>query len=247
MREDRLGCFCWHDGLVAILHRKSKPAAAVDLHRGAFAGSSLSLAHRLMKVGIDGKGRFDSAYVVAARALAQTAGDREAAIDKVISHHRRLAAGGGFVTGLGGFVTMSVSLPANIAGFYTLATRMTAAIAHIRGYDLRNPDLRSAILLALIGGEADALLKKAGVVSTGRLASLASRGLPPTARMVVDKAVGFRLIAQVSEKLLPRLGQSIPFAGAFVGAGLDAYLVHKVAKTAREQFPPTRVAVKGPA
>lgn len=238
---------CWHDGGVGIVRKKSKPSTEVDLHRGAFAGSSESLAHRLMQVGIDGKGRFDSAYVVAQRALAETSGDPEAAIDKIISDHRRLAAGGGFVTGLGGFVTMSVSLPANIAGFYTLATRMTAAIAHIRGYDLRNPDLRSAILLALIGGEADALLKKAGVVSTGRLASLATRGLPPTARMVVDKAVGFRLVAQVSEKLLPRLGQSIPFAGAFVGAGLDAYLLHKVAKTAREQFPPVRAVEGAPA
>lgn len=232
---------------MGILRRKSKPTADVDLHRGAFAGSSVSLAHRLMQVGIDGKGRFDSAYVVAQRALAATAGDPEAAIDKIIADHRRLAAGGGFVTGLGGFVTMSVSLPANIAGFYTLGTRMTAAIAHVRGYDLRNPDLRSAILLALIGGEADALLKKAGVVSTGRLASLATRGLPPTARMVVDKAVGFRLVAQVSEKLLPRLGQSIPLAGAFVGAGLDAYLLHKVAKTAREQFPPVRAVEGAPA
>lgn len=232
---------------MGILRRTSKPTADVDLHRGAFAGSSVSLAHRLMQVGIDGKGRFDSAYVVAERALAATAGDPEAAIDKIICDHRRLAAGGGFVTGLGGFVTMSVSLPANIAGFYTLVTRMTAAIAHVRGYDLRNPDLRSAILLALIGGEADALLKKAGVVSTGRLASLATRGLPPTARMVVDKAVGFRLVAQVSEKLLPRLGQSIPLAGAFVGAGLDAYLLHKVAKTAREQFPPVRAVEGAPA
>ena len=225
-------------GRVALLHRKSKQSAELDLNKGPFASTSMSLANRLMDVGIDGKGRFDSAAEVAQRALQDSGGDVDGAIDKIVSDHRRLAAAGGFVTGLGGFVTMTVSLPANIAGFYALATRMTAAIAHVRGYDLRNPDLRSAILLALIGGEADALLKKAGVVSTGRLASLATRGLPPAARMVIDKAVGFRLVAQVSEKLLPRLGKSIPFAGGVVGAGLDVYLLNKVATTARTQFPP---------
>ncbi|WP_307864623.1 EcsC family protein [Allobranchiibius sp. CTAmp26] len=222
---------------MALLHRNSKKSTELDLNKGAFAGTSMSLANRLMDVGIDGKGRFDSAADVAQRALQESGGDVDAAIDKVIADHRRLAAAGGFVTGLGGFVTMTVSLPANIAGFYALATRMTAAIAHLRGYDLRNRDLRSAILLALVGGEADALLKKAGVVSTGRLANLATRGLPPAARMVIDKAVGFRLIAQVSEKLLPRLGKSIPLAGGVVGAGLDVYLLNKVAKTARTQFP----------
>ncbi|XAS78000.1 EcsC family protein [Dermatophilaceae bacterium Sec6.4] len=223
---------------MGILHRKSKSAAPVDLNRGVFAGSSLTLANRLMQVGIDGKGKFDSAAVVAERALADAKGDREGAIDQIVSEHRRLAGAGGFVTGLGGFLTMSVALPANIAGFYVLATRMAAAIAHLRGYNLRDPNLRTAILLALIGGEADALLKKAGIVSTGRLANVASRGLPPAARMVLDKAVGFRLVAQVGEKLLPRLGQAVPFAGAVFGAGLDVYLLHKVAKTARTQFPP---------
>lgn len=198
----------------------------------------MNVANRLMDVGIDGKGPFDSAIEVAQKAMRETHGDAEAAIDTVVSDHRRLAAAGGFVTGLGGFLTMAVSLPANIAEFYALATRMTAAIAHIRGHDVRNPDLRSAILLTLIGGEADAVLKKAGVVSTGRLASLASRGLPPAARMVIDKGVGFRLVSQVGEKLLPRLGKSIPLAGGVVGGGLDVYLMNKVAKAAREQFPP---------
>lgn len=222
---------------MGLRHRTSKKSSQIDLNKGAFAGTSMNLAHRLMAIGIDGKGRFDSAVEVADKAMRASGGDPDAAVDAIVAHHRRLAAADGFVTGLGGFVTMTVALPANIAGFYALATRMTAAIAHIRGYDVRDPDLRSAILLALIGGDADALLKKAGVVSTGRLAGLASRGLPPAARMVVDKAVGYRLVTQVSEKLLPRLGKSIPFAGGVVGARLDVYLLNKIAKTAREQFP----------
>ncbi len=44
---------------------------------------------------------------------------------------------GGFVTGLGGFVTMPVALPVNIAEFYVQATRMVGAIATLRGYDVQ--------------------------------------------------------------------------------------------------------------
>ena len=52
--------------------------------------------------------------------------------DDIIGAHLRLAAGNGFVTGLGGFVTLPIALPANVAGFYIVATRMAGAIAAVR-------------------------------------------------------------------------------------------------------------------
>ena len=48
------------------------------------------------------------------------------------------------------------SLPANVLEFYLLATRMVASIASVRGYDIKQPEIRSAILLTLIDAEADA-------------------------------------------------------------------------------------------
>lgn len=66
----------------------------------------------------------------------------------------------GFVTSLGGFITMPVALPANVTGFYLLATRMVAAVAKARGYDLTQPHIRSAVLLSLVGADADDLLSQ---------------------------------------------------------------------------------------
>ena len=37
-----------------------------------------------------------------------------------------LGAASGFVTSLGGFITVPVALPLNVLGFYLIATRMTA-------------------------------------------------------------------------------------------------------------------------
>ncbi|TWP35201.1 EcsC family protein [Leekyejoonella antrihumi] len=207
------------------------------LEDGPFAGSAHAVAQRLLDVGLDGGAGFSSAQQIADDALRAHPMPEEA-IDAIVTAHRKLAAVGGFVTGLGGFVTMPAALPANVLEFYLVATRMVGAIAAVRGYQLSNPSLRTAVLLTLVDADAGAVMQKAGVVSTGRLASLASQRLPAPALMVVNKAVGFRLVGQVSGRMLPNLGRGVPLAGGVVGAGLDAYLLNKIGKDARREFPP---------
>jgi hypothetical protein len=204
---------------------------------GRFAGAISGLVENLLDTGIDGKGPFDSAQRVAdvKRAEKPTA---EEAVDAVVGSHLKLAAAGGFVTGLGGFITLPVALPANVLEFYIVATRMVASIASLRGYDIKQPEIRSAILLTLVGADADDLLKKAGVVATGRLSNLAAQRLPGPALMVVNKAVGFRLLSTEGKKTLSRFGKGVPVIGGVIGAGLDGYLLKKIADHARHEFPP---------
>jgi len=199
-------------------------------------GAATRLIERLMDIGIDGKGRFDSAHEVARSAMAGQP-DGERAIDAIVRSHLKLAAAGGFATSLGGFVTLPIALPANVLGFYVVATRMVGSIASIRGYDIREPAMRSAILLALVGADADDLLKKAGYASTGRLANLAAQRLPGPALMAVNKGVGFRLLSQVGKKSMTRFGKAVPLVGGVVGAGVDSFLLHRLADYARQEFP----------
>lgn len=201
------------------------------------AGAATRMFERLMDIGIDGKGSFDSAQKVANVALTEHPG-AERAIDAMVRSHLKLAAAGGFVTSVGGFVTMPIALPANVLEFYLVATRMVAGIASIRGYDLLKPEMRSAVLLALVGADADDLLKKAGYPSTGRLADLVVQRLPGPALMGVNKAVGFRLLTSVGKKSLPRLGKAVPLVGGAVGAGVDTFLLSRIARHARQEFPP---------
>ena len=207
-----------------------------ELDVSANAGAATRMTERLIDVGIDGKGRFDSAQKVADVAIARHR-DPERAIDALVRAHLKLAAAGGFVTSLGGFVTMPIALPANVLGFYLVATRMVAGIASTRGYDIGKPEVRSAILLALVGADADDLLKKAGYASSGRLASLAAQRLPGPVLLAVNKGVGFRLLSQIGRKSFARLGKSVPLVGGVVGAGVDAYLLKRIADHARLEFP----------
>jgi hypothetical protein len=128
-------------------------------------------------------------------------------------------------------------LPANVLGFYLVATRMVAGIASTRGHDISQPEVRSAILLALVGADADDLLRKASDAGTGRMVNLAAQRLPGPALMAVRKGVAFRLLARIGKKLLARFGRVVPVAGGLVGAGLDAYLLKRIADHARTEFP----------
>ena len=216
-------------------------AAGGPEDHGALGNHAVRMIENILDIGIDGRGPFESAQRVADVARAGKP-DGHQAVDAVVQQHLKLGAAGGFVTGLGGFITLPVALPLNILEFYLVATRMVAAIASVRGYDIRQPEIRSAVLLTLVGADSDDLLKKAGVTATGRLSNLAAQRLPGPALMVVNKAVAFRLLNQLGKKSLTRLGKGVPLVGGAVGAGLDVYLLKRIADYARHEFPPRQQA-----
>lgn len=195
----------------------------------------------LLRAGIDGGGNLASARRSAERALAATE-DPEAAIDRIITTHTSIAAAGGLVTGLGGFLTMPVALSANVLGFHVLATRMVAAIAAARGHDITHEGVRTAVLLTLTGNDSTKVLSKVGIGVDG-VAAFALQSVSPAALMLVNKAVAFRLFAQLGQKGLARFGRVVPVVGGLLGGALDGYLMHRIAEHARAQFPPAPKAL----
>lgn len=200
-------------------------------------GTVAKVVQNLLEVGIDGKGRFTSATRIADAALAKHGGKQDKAIDEIVRDHIRLAGANGFLTNLGGFATLAVSLPANVFGFYVLATRMAASVARVRGHDLARPEVRSAVLLSLVGADAQDLLAKAGMTApSGRLTGFATQKLPAPALMVVNKAVGFRILSQAGKGVFARFGKAVPVVGGAVGAGMDVWLLKQLADHVRTEF-----------
>jgi hypothetical protein len=77
---------------------------------GFLGGAALRLVQTLLETGIDGRGPFDSADEVAASALASE-GSPEKAVRHVVSSHVRMGSAFGFVTSVGGVITLPVALP----------------------------------------------------------------------------------------------------------------------------------------
>lgn len=195
------------------------------------------LVERLLRVGIDGVGRFASAKDLAER-VEKKSRSRERAVRRVRNRHVKLARAGGFASGLGGVTTMAVALPANVVSFFTMATRMVATIAELRGYDTSRDEVRAAVMLTLSGQESDAILKQAGLGAiTGRLAQSAGRRLTPGALMLINKAVGVHLLRSVGTRGVGRLFSWVPLLGGFVGQAMDGRMMRRIAAEADEQFP----------
>src|SRR4051794_156946 len=125
-------------GWLDLLRPESKEAdasaSALDAARerrpddGAISG----LVQVLIDTGLDGRGPIRSSQYVTDAALRRTS-DADEAIERVVRSHVLRAGAFGFVTGVGGFVTLPIALPVNVAEFYVQATRMVGAIATIRG------------------------------------------------------------------------------------------------------------------
>jgi hypothetical protein len=192
---------------------------------------------RVLEIGIDGHGRLPSAKAHAARQLQRYGGSVDDAISGIIDFHVRAASAQGFVSNLGGVALMPVSVPANLAGVAVVQVRMVAAIAHLRGYDLNDNRVRTALVMCLLGGE----LVAEHIVS-GRL---------PTAPMAVATAPVFdpELDRQVAEEvlggLMSRIGgrnlalvvtKRVPLLGGGIGAVLDGIATHQVGNYAKGEL-----------
>jgi hypothetical protein len=115
---------------------------------------------------------------------------------------------------------------------------MTAATARLRGYDIDQPEIRSAVLLTLAGADSEDLLKKAGVFAAGgKLSAVALERLPAPALMVLNKAIAFRLLGRLGSGIIAKLGRAVPVVGGLIGGGVDAYMLTQIASQARREFP----------
>ena len=113
---------------------------------------------------IDGLPGFDGAEELAAKYAAKHAAP-DAAIKALILSQTALAGSAGLLTGIGGFVSLPVAIPANLASALYIQVRLIAAIAHLRGHDIRTPEVRGLVLACLTGSKAADTLKNAGARS----------------------------------------------------------------------------------
>lgn len=207
-----------------------------ETDRGVSGTFAERVLQRVLAIGIDGFGPIKSARTVASEALADH-GTPERAIAHIVTSHSRLAAANGFVTGLGGLITLIVALPLNVIGFSLASARMAAAIAAVRGHDLDDPATRTAILLTLTGNNASELLARAGVAAPGgRITSTALRRLPSSTLAFINKGVAFRLLTKTLGKGLTRFGRLVPLVGGVVGAVIDRTMIRSIARTAKKEM-----------
>lgn len=163
----------------------------------------------------------------------------ERAIRRLIRESVQAAGVAGLVTSVGGFVTMPVMLPANVAGALVINARLAAAIAHLRGYDPTDPHVRTVVTMVALGSNAQQVAKAAGVKVGEKAAMAAIKKIPNEVLKQLNKKVGFTLVAKYGTKRpVFTLAKGVPLVGGVVGGSVDATMTGLVGRTADKMFAP---------
>jgi hypothetical protein len=225
----------------------SKAAGAVSKQFapriGEFApGLTTTFVREALHRAIVGVGPLPAASKAADAQLREQKGNVEKAVHEVIENHVTYAAAQGFVTNVGGLVTLAITIPTNITGLALIQCRMIAGIAHLRGYDLDDPRVRNAILTTMIGEDVVNRMVKKRLLPAPPMAIATAPLHDPDLDKIISSQVAAELISKVAGKqLVITIGRRVPIAGGFFGMGSDAYVTWKVGRYAdRELLPRAR-------
>ncbi|USP41027.1 EcsC family protein [Acinetobacter sp. XS-4] len=157
-------------------------------------------------------------------------------VNSLIRWQNTKAGTSGFITGLGGIITLPVAIPANVASVMYVQIRMIAAIAHMGGHNLNDDRVRSLVFVCLTGNAAKDILKDVGIVVGKKLAENAIKNISGKTITAINKKVGFRLLTKFGEKGAINLGKTIPLFGGIVGATFDSITTNTIGNIARDTF-----------
>ena len=190
----------------------------------------------LLEAAINGTTMVPAAKSAAAQHLVKK-GTAEDAIESLVLTHVGLAGAQGFVTSLGGLPTLAVTLPANIAGLAVVQIRLIATIAHLRGYDIDSPRVRTAMILCLMGRDGVRKLMDDGILPSTPLAIATAPVFDATLDRLVSERVLGELLGRIGGRRAGLLfARRIPLLGGGVGGAMDGYSTIEIGGFARVVF-----------
>jgi hypothetical protein len=142
----------------------------------------------------------------------------------------------GFITGLGGLVTLPVAIPTALSASWMIQARLAAAVALVYGHDMSDARIQTLTLLCILGDTGKEVVKRAGIKLGTELTEQALSKISTEVLMQINKQVGFRLLAKAGETGMVNLVHIVPIAGGIVGGTVDAVTCRAVGHTARHVF-----------
>lgn len=177
----------------------------------------------------------ESSFTLAEEYLKHS-GTLEEKIDSLIHWQNAKAATFSFVTGMGGFVTIPVAIPVNIAGVLFVQVRMIAAIAIMNGYDVNDDKVKTMIFACMCGSSGSDILKNVGIEMSTKFLNNVLQKLSQETIQKINNAVGIRLISRFSGVGTVNMSKVVPLIGAIIGGTFDGVTTNVIGKIAKKSF-----------
>ena len=142
----------------------------------------------------------------------------------------------GFITNLGGVITLPVTIPANVGSVMYVQMRMIACAAYMAGYDVHTDQVQTLVYACLAGVSVMEVVKKAGIkIGQKGLENLIDK-IPGKVLIAINHKVGFRMLTKFGETGAINLGKAIPVVGGVIGGGFDFIDTKFIGNRAYNQF-----------
>ena len=142
----------------------------------------------------------------------------------------------GFLTGLGGLITLPVAIPANISSVLYVQMRMIAGLAYMGGYDINSDQVQTLVYACLAGISIDQILKQTGIKLGVKFGKNLVQKIPGQVLTKINQKVGFRLVTKFGTKGVINLGKAIPVVGGIISGGFDLVETRAIATRAYNLF-----------
>lgn len=184
---------------------------------------------------INGVPGLDSAQDIA-NDFSQREGTLIDKVNSLIRWQNTKAGTSGFVTGLGGLLTLPVTLPVNITSVMYVQIRMVTAIAIMGGYNVKDDRIRTLVYSCIAANSIAEVAKDFGLSLSNKLLIKAIKKIPTEVIKRINQAIGFKLLTKFGQKGVINLEKTIPFIGGIINAAFDVVATNTIGNIARDTF-----------
>lgn len=184
---------------------------------------------------INGVPGLDSAQDIA-NDVSQREGTLIDKVNSLIKWQNAKAGTSGFVTGLGGLLSLPITLPVNITSVMYVQIRMVTAIAIMGGYNVKDDRIRTLVYSCIAANTVAEVAKDFGLSLSNKLLIKAIEKIPTEVIKRINQAIGFKLLTKFGQKGVVNLGKTIPFIGGIINATLDVVATNTIGNIARDTF-----------
>jgi uncharacterized protein (DUF697 family) len=152
---------------------------------------------------------------------------------KIISRRSLKAFGVGAVCGVGGLLTMPITMPSDLYLTFRLQARMVLSIAHLFGWNIKDEDTITDVLLVMGGNAGGSAIKNFGIgIGQEYTKKAVQKHITRDVMKKINKIISRKIISKAGEKSLTSFAKLVPLVGAPIGGAFDYASTQAVGKTA---------------
>ena len=157
---------------------------------------------------------------------------------KKILHRKSMKSGlVGAFTGVGGLITLPVSIPTDLISSWRIQASMAFSIAYVYGHTKDTTDLKTDLYLILAGDSAKEALKRVGIEMSKSVTKKAiEKYITRDVMVKIWKVVGKEIITKAGEKSLTSFVKMVPLVGAPVGFAFNWTATQAIGKFATSYY-----------